>query len=167
RPDLHFVVTATTRAPRPGETDGVDYHFVDRARFESWIQENSLLEHARVYGEWRGIPRTQVDAALRRGTDCVLRLDVRGAARVKALLPNVVTVFVAPESERALRARLERRGEDSPAEVDLRLRTVQRELEAARAFDFVVVNAAGRCEEAVEQLDAILTAEKARGARLF
>jgi guanylate kinase len=86
RPNLRFVVTATTRERRPGETDGVDYHFVSRPQFEAWIERGELLEHALVYGEYKGIPRAQVDAALAAGEDVVLRIDVQGAATVRRML---------------------------------------------------------------------------------
>ena len=106
RPDLYFVVTATSRAMRPGERDGVDYFFVSRAQFETWISEGRLLEHALVYGEYKGIPRAQVEDALAGGTDVVLRVDVQGAATVRRLLPGLLSVFLVAESDAALVQRL-------------------------------------------------------------
>jgi len=106
RPDLYFVVTATSRPMRPGERDGVDYFFVSKEQFESWIAEGKLLEHAVVYGEYKGIPRQQVVDALARGTDVVLRIDVQGAATMRRLLPGLVSVFIVAENEAELVQRL-------------------------------------------------------------
>ena len=106
RPDLYFVVTATSRAMRPGERDGAEYFFVSRAQFEAWIAEGRLLEHALVYGEYKGIPRAQVEDALAGGTDVVLRIDVQGAATVRRLLPGLVSLFLVAESDAALVQRL-------------------------------------------------------------
>lgn len=106
RPDLYFVVTATSRPMRPGERDGVDYFFVTREEFESWIDNGRLLEHAVVYGEYKGIPRQQVEDALDRGTDVVLRIDVQGAATMRRLLPGLVSVFIVADNEAELVQRL-------------------------------------------------------------
>eukprot|EP00878_Enallax_costatus_P043709 GHUV01051765.1.p1 GENE.GHUV01051765.1~~GHUV01051765.1.p1 ORF type:complete len:243 (+),score=67.17 GHUV01051765.1:356-1084(+) len=106
RPDLYFVVTATSRAMRPGEVEGKDYFFVNKEKFESWIHSGQLLEHAVVYGEYKGIPRQQVDAALQKGSNVVLRIDVQGAATVRKLMPDVISVFLVAESEAQLVARL-------------------------------------------------------------
>lgn len=106
RPDIYFVITATSRGMRPGERDGVDYFFVSRQQFEAWIAAGRLLEHAVVYGEYKGIPRAQVEDALARGTDVVLRVDVQGAATARRLLPGLVSVFLVAESEAALVQRL-------------------------------------------------------------
>lgn len=106
RPDLYFVITATSRPKRPGEQDGVDYFFVSREEFEAWIARGRLLEHATVYGEYKGIPRQQVEDALARGTDVVLRIDVQGAATVQQLLPGLVSIFLVAESEAELVERL-------------------------------------------------------------
>lgn len=174
RPNLRFVVTATTRARRPGETDGVDYHFVSREAFERWIANGELLEHALVYGEYKGIPRAQVSSALAAGEDVVLRLDVQGAATVRRLLsaPQAdgsgpvphATVFVVAESQAALARRLAARGtEDHEA---LRRRFAEAEAEVSRLgeFDYVVVNREGRLDECVDALGSVIDAHRARVA---
>lgn len=91
---------------RPGEVEGKDYFFVTKQKFEEWKEHNMLLEHALVYGEYKGIPRQQVDSALAAGTDVVLRIDVQGAATVRKLLPDVISIFITAESEDALVRRL-------------------------------------------------------------
>jgi guanylate kinase len=174
RPNLRFVVTATTRARRPQETDGVDYHFVSREAFERWITNGELLEHALVYGEYKGIPRAQVSRALSAGEDVVLRLDVQGAATVRRLLsqpqpdgsPPIphATVFIVAESQAALARRLAARGtEDRDA---LKRRFAEAEAECARLgeFDYVIVNRDGRLEECVDALGSVIDAHKARVA---
>ncbi len=163
RPDLRFVVTATSRAMRPGEVHGEDYLFVSRTEFEAWIADGRLLEHAVVYGEYKGIPRASVDAALAAGVDVVLRVDVQGAAAARALLrPRPVTVFLAAGSEAALVARLAARKTEPLDRMLVRVATARAEAARVGEFDYVVVNAEGRLGETVDALEAILAAEKAR-----
>eukprot|EP00887_Chlorella_sp_A99_P001607 scaffold8.g1607.t1 len=139
RPDLHFVVTATSRPMRPGEVHGIDYFFVSRQQFEDWVAAGELLEHAVVYGEYKGIPRRQVEEALKRGTDVVLRLDVQARA-------------VARKTE-------------SPERMALRVATAQQELKQLPEFDYVVVNREGELDETSQKIRAIITAEKCRVVR--
>ena len=106
RPELHMVVTATSRAMRPGEVDGVDYFFVTTGEFEDMIEQGELIEHAVVYGEYKGIPKQQVREKLDMNTDVVLRLDVQGAATVRGLIPDAVFIFLVAESEACLARRL-------------------------------------------------------------
>ncbi|KAL6780363.1 GUK1 [Auxenochlorella protothecoides x Auxenochlorella symbiontica] len=161
-PDLHFIVTATTRKPRPGEVDGVDYHFVSEAQFETWIKEGQLLEHALVYGDYKGIPRPQVEAAIAAGKDVILRIDVQGAATVRSMLPGVVSVFLVAETEKSLVQRLIARKTDKLESLVKRVQTAKAELERAQEFDYVVVNADGAMERTVAHIQAILEAEKAK-----
>jgi guanylate kinase len=116
RPELSMVVTATDRAPRPGETDGVDYHFTTTENFEAMIANDELVEHAVVYGQHKGIPKRSVRDKLESNSDVVLRLDVQGAATVRAMMPDAVLVFLCAESEAALARRLFKRGTESPAQ---------------------------------------------------
>eukprot|EP00891_Asterochloris_glomerata_P007280 jgi/Astpho2/7280/Aster-01586 len=162
RPDLHFVVTATSRAKRRGEVHGVDYIFVSRGEFESWIDQGQLLEHATVYGEYKGIPKQQVTTALQRGTDVVLRIDVQGAATVRKLMPAAVTIFLVAESEHQLGHRLVARKTESPETLLTRVQTARDELARTHEFDYVVVNRDGKLEQTVAQLAAIIDAEKCR-----
>ncbi|GFR49527.1 hypothetical protein Agub_g11571 [Astrephomene gubernaculifera] len=165
RPDLYFVVTATSRPMRPGEVDGRDYFFVSRERFEGWLAGGLLLEHALVYGEYKGIPRQQVDAALAAGTDVVLRIDVQGAATIKRLMPDCISIFVTADSEEVLVRRLVARKTEPLDKLLVRVNTARQENEHIANFDYVVVNRDGALDECVRQVSGIIEAEKARTAR--
>lgn len=163
RGDLAFVVTATTRARRPGEVDGVDYLFVSRREFDAMIQRQELLEYALVYGDYKGIPKRQVREAMERGTDVVLRLDVQGAATVRSILgAGAVSIFLVAESERALVQRLVERKTEARDKLLLRVATAREELKRVCEFDYAVTNAHGQIDQAVATLCAILDAERAR-----
>lgn len=163
RPDLHFVVTATSRPQRPGEVDGKDYFFVSKEDFSTMIQENELLEYALVYGDYKGIPKLQVKDAMAKGTDVVLRLDVQGAATVRSILgPNAVFIFLVAESEVALVKRLVERKTESMEKILIRIKTARDEMIRLEEFDYVVVNAHGQLEKAVQTMCSIIDAEKSR-----
>jgi guanylate kinase len=147
---------------RPGEVHGKDYFFVTKAQFEEWIATGRLIEHAVVYGEYKGIPAEQVEAALARGTDVVMRLDVQGAATVRKLMPDAITIFLAAESEAALAARLVGRATEPIEKLVTRVATAREETARAREFDYVVVNRAGALEQTAAQIAGIIDAEKAR-----
>jgi guanylate kinase len=159
---FHFVVTATSRTIRPGETDGFDYHFVGEARFQQMIQDEELLEWAMVYGQYKGIPKFEVRQAMASGRDVILRINVDGAATVRAIAPEAVFIFLAPASEEELRRRLTMRRTESDAEIDKRLAVAAHELRQVGGFDYVVINHEDRLDEAVAQIQAIITAEKLR-----
>ncbi|MBC7224091.1 MAG: guanylate kinase [Anaerolineae bacterium] len=159
---FHFVVTATTRPPRPGEVDGVDYHFVSRERFQEMIARGELLEHALVYGDYKGIPRKQVEEALRGGKDVILRLDVQGAATIRKLAPEAILIFLTAPSEEDLVRRLRTRKTEDPEALARRIATAREELRRVEEFDYVVVNREGCLDEAVDQVQAIIQAEKCR-----
>lgn len=135
-----FSISATTRAPRAGERDGIDYHFVDRARFEAMAEEGELVEWAEVHGRMYGTTREAVEAAGARGEHVVLDIDVQGARQIRRALPDALLVFVLPPNVDALLARLAGRGTEEPAEVARRLRSALEELQAVPEFDYVVVN---------------------------
>jgi guanylate kinase len=159
---FHFVVTATSRAQRPGERDGYDYHFVGKQRFEEMIDCGELLEWAEVYGHYKGIPKSEVRQALQSGRDVILRIDVQGAATLKRLAPEAVFVFVAPGSFEELHNRLQWRRTESPDQMEQRLAMATREMEAVDGFDYVVVNREDHLDDAVGQIRAIIVAEKQR-----
>lgn len=165
RGDLYFVVTATSRGKRPGEVEGRDYFFVSKEKFEAWIQGGMLLEHALVYGEYKGIPRQQVDDALAAGTDVVLRIDVQGAATVKRLMPEVVSIFITAESEEVLVQRLVARKTEPLDKMVVRVQTARAENEHIKDFDYVVVNREGQLGQCVKEVSAIIDVEKARVSR--
>ncbi len=159
---FHFVITATTRPPRQGEQEGVDYFFLSEDAFLDLIDKDELLEHAIVYGEHKGIPKQQVRQALASGTDVIMRLDVQGAATVKSLVPDAILVFLIPDSEEQLLQRLRARRTESAAALERRLATVREELKRIPEFDYVVVNRDGQLDRAVEAIAAIMRAEKCR-----
>lgn len=159
---FHFVVTANSRPQRPGEIDGVDYHFVSTERFREMIDNDELLEWAEVYGQYKGIPKFEIRQAMASGRDVILRINVDGAATIKRLAPEAVFIFLAPASLDELRHRLMLRRTESPAEVERRLAMVADELAQLPNFDYVVINHADRLDEAVGQIRAIISAEKAR-----
>jgi guanylate kinase len=157
-PDLHFSVSATTRAPRPGEVDGVDYSFVSPERFQQLIDDGALLEWAEIHrGLHRsGTPAEPVRAAARAGRPVLIEVDLAGARAVKRAMPEAVTVFLAPPSWQALESRLVGRGTESPEVRARRLATAREEMAAKDDFDVVVVN--GQLELACSELVSLLVA---------
>lgn len=165
---FHISVTATTRPRTPDEVAGVDYHFVDRPEFERMLAAGELLEHAEIHrAHLYGIPRLPVREALARGQDVLVPPDVQGAATLRATVPGVVTIFLAPPSFEDLEIRIRRRGrEQDEAEVQRRLTTARAELDRVGEFDYLVVNTEGHLDDTVRVIDAILRAEKCRLGRM-
>ncbi len=162
-PGLEFSVSATTRAPRAGERDGVDYHFVTREAFAELLRTRALLEHAEVYGNYYGTPRAPVDAALAEGRSIVLDIDVQGAAQVRRAHPEAVSVFVLPPNLAAIEARLRARGLDDAAIVARRVREADEQLAEAETYDYLVMN--DDLASAHAQFQAVLVAELLRRNR--
>ena len=159
---FYFVVTATTRPKRPNEVEGVDYHFVSMAEFARMIEEGELLEHAMVYGDYKGIPKKHVREALASGKDVIMRIDVQGAATMRKLIPDAVTIFLTSESEEELVRRLQQRKTEDPGKLAMRIATARRELRRVEEFDYVVVNRIDRLHETAEHVRIIIAAEKCR-----
>jgi guanylate kinase len=157
-PRLAWSVSYTTRDPRPGEVDGVDYRFVSREEFERLRDAGGFLEHFEVYGQLKGTPRAPVDARLAAGGDILMEVDVQGAMAVKEQLPEAVLVFLAAPSQAVQRDRLVGRASDDPEQVARRLANAAAEEGHAERFDAVVVN--DRLEEAVEEVAAILESRR-------
>ena len=157
-----FVITATTRPQRPGEQDGVDYIFLETAAFLKMKERDDLLECAQVYDYWYGVPRNQVRQGLRDGKDVILKVDVQGADTVRELAPEALFIFMIPSSLDELKSRLTKRETETPSQVALRLSNAQSELGRVGEFDYRVVNREGQLEQAVAEIDAIITAEKCR-----
>lgn len=155
-PDLHFSVSATTRAPRPGEVDGVDYHFVSPAEFEQLIVRGDLLEWADIHGGLHrsGTPARPVTDAAAAGRPVLIEVDLAGAKAVKKAMPEAVSVFLAPPSWDALEQRLAGRGTETPDVMERRLATARAELAAQDEFDVVVVNS--QLESACAELVSLL-----------
>ncbi|MCB0065166.1 MAG: guanylate kinase [Caldilineaceae bacterium] len=159
---FYFVVTATTRPKRPAEVDGVDYHFVSVGEFAEMIEEGELLEYAVVYGDYKGIPKKHVREALASGQDVIMRIDVQGAATIRKLVPNAITIFLVAESEDELVRRLQERKTEDADKLKMRIVTARQELKRLRDFDYVVVNHMDKLETTVEQVLSIIRAEKSR-----
>ena len=159
---FHFVVTATTRPQRPGEVHGRDYYFVSTQEFTSMVEQDELLEHALVYGEYKGIPKAQVRQALASNKDVIMRLDVQGAATVRQLVPDAVLIFLVASSEEEWVNRLQTRQTESSERLEKRMATARQEMARMVEFDYVVVNRDNHLDDTVRQVAAIITAEKCR-----
>ena len=154
RPAVAFSVSCTTRAPRPHEQDGRDYHFIDRAEFERLVEADEFIEHAVVFGNLYGTRRATVDSALAQGRDLILEIDWQGARQVRRRLPEAIQIFILPPSWAELEARLRKRATDSPEAIARRLTESVSEMSHWREFDFVIVNR--DFDEALAELEAIL-----------
>jgi guanylate kinase len=170
RPNMTRAITCTTREPRPGEKDGVDYYFLDAATFLKRVQAGNFLEHATVYGNSYGTLKSEVLGKLRAGKDVLLNVDVQGAAAIRAhaaedheLAPALVTVFLTPPSIGVLEARLKKRGQDSPQAIVKRLSVARQEISQWRNFDYLIISSS--IEEDVRRLQAVLDAEQMKQGR--
>jgi guanylate kinase len=161
---LEYITTVTTRPHRSYERDNVDYHFTSEEQFQGMIERDELLERARVYGNWYGVPREPVKQALEKGHDTIIKVDVQGAATIKKILPQGVFIFLTPPTIEELVARLKRRRTESPSDVALRAETAREELKQLPLFDYVVFNRQGEIDQAVSDIGAIIRAEKCRAA---
>jgi guanylate kinase len=153
-PELELSVSATTRKPRPGEQEGVDYYFLSDPEFDKRVLEGDFVEHASYSGRRYGTLREELERRVSRGAPVVLEIEVQGARQIRETLPEAVQVFIAPPSEEALRTRLVGRGTDSAEQVDARLSTARQELLAQGEFPHVVVN--DRLDDAVEAVEELV-----------
>jgi guanylate kinase len=159
----HIAVNVTTRAPRPGEQEGIDYYFVSKKEFERMLHDGELLEHAVVYGQDKGVPKSPIQHALASGHDVLLRTDIQGARTIKRLVPGAVTIFVAPPSEGELKRRVRERGGDSEEQVRLREEIAKQEIAAATEFNYMVIN--DDVARAADEIEDIISRERARAGR--
>jgi guanylate kinase len=157
-----FITTATTRPQRTNEEDNVAYHFVSEKEFQKMLKNKELLEYAKVYGNWYGVPREPIKQALNSGNDTIVKVDVQGAATLKKLVPEAVFIFLTCPTEEELESRLRERKTESEVDCDLRLKTVTEEMKQLHLFDYVVFNERDEIERAAETIAAIITAEKCR-----
>ncbi len=157
RKNLYFSVSATTREPRPGEEDGIHYHFLNVDTFREWIAKDEFLEYAEYVGNFYGTPKRYVDAAMIEGKDVILDIEVQGAIQVTSKRPETVRIFIAPPSWGELERRLTERGTDTPDKIQKRLLRAKVEFQTAHTYDYFVIN--DTVENAVNELDAIMTAE--------
>lgn len=162
-PNLSYSVSYTTRAPRNGEVNGREYFFIDTEQFRKMVVANEFLEWAQVHSKLYGTARQQVVREVSEGHDIILEVDVQGAASVRALLDDAVSIFILPPSFEVLKQRLQARGTDSPEELDLRLRNAPAELKDYSAFQYVILN--DDLDRAANQMTAIVHAERARLSR--
>ena len=156
-PELELSTSATTRSPREGEHDGVDYHFLSREEFARRADDNDFLEHASYSGNRYGTLRSEVERRLEAGHSVALEIEVQGARQVRAAMPEAVLVFIAPPDPAALRQRLEGRGTDDPEAISERLRTAEIELDAQEEFQHVVCN--DEVDRAADELERIVRGE--------
>ena len=161
-PGLELSVSATTRGPRPGEQDGIDYHFLDDGEFDRRVQAGDFVEHASYSGRRYGTLRSDLDRRLERGVPVVLEIEGQGARQVAETMPEAVRIFIAPPTEEALRTRLVGRGTDSPEDVEKRLDTAREELRAQGEFTHVVYN--DRLDDAVSALEEVVRTALASGS---
>lgn len=152
----YFSVSATTRSPREGEKDGVNYHFITKDTFEELIRENKMLEYTNYCGNYYGTPLTYVDENLSKGKNVILEIEVEGAMNVRKMRPDAVLVFILPPSVKELRRRLEKRGTESGEVIDKRINKALTEIKAADKYDYIMVN--GPIEKAVEDFKTIVSA---------
>lgn len=157
--DTHFVVTMNSRDPRPDEIEGVDYFFVSREEFEEKIANDELIEYARVYSDYKGIPKSQVLEAFASGKDVIMRLDVQGAMTIRQLCPDAILIFLTASSRDEWINRLLERRSESPDEIEVRLRDAAKEFQMIDQFDYLVVNSDRHLEQTIADIQAIIKAE--------
>jgi len=162
-PGIRLSISYTTRAPRPGEADGVHYHFIDEPRFLALKDKGEFLEHAYVHGNWYATSSTWLAGEVARGHDVLLEIDWQGAQQVRRLMPEAVHIFILPPTLAQLRERLEKRGQDAPEVIHLRLEAAQEEMRHCGDFDYVIMNQ--DFARAVDDLSAIVRAARLTAPR--
>ncbi len=162
---IQVSVSVTTRPPRPGEVNGVDYHFISQAEYDALVAQEELLEHAVVHGNCYGVPRKPVREWLAAGKDVLLKIDVQGAATIRQKVPHAIFIFLAPASVEALHQWLAERQTESAADLARRQADASYELAQQDWYDYRVINRPGHLDEAVEQVRAIIIAEHCRVRR--
>ena len=162
-PNIRLSISYTTRAPRTGEADGRDYHFVDRASFEKMIARGDFLEHANVYGNYYGTSKRWIENQLSGDHDVLLEIDWQGAAQLRHVFPNMVGVFILPPSLAELRKRLESRGKDAPEAIERRMSSAREEISHVLEFEYIIVNE--RFEAALSDLISVVHATRVSRAQ--
>ena len=159
---LKYITTVTTRSQRANEKDNIDYHFVSTERFQEMISGDELLEWAKVYGNWYGVPKQPVKQALDERQDTIVKVDIQGAATIRKIIPQAVFIFLTPPSIEEVTTRLKQRHTESASELALRIKTAEKELNQLPLFDYVIINKRDEIDLAVSDIKAIITAEKCR-----
>ena len=161
--NFYYSVSATTRSPRDGEVNGVNYHFMDKAHFEELISSGGMLEYAQYCGNYYGTPAKAVKDKLKEGRDVLLEIEVQGAMKIKEKCPGAVFIFIMPPSLETLRHRLEKRGTETPEVIEKRVGEAEREMEKSSEYDYIVVN--DDLDAAVNDFLTVVRAEKLRTSR--
>lgn len=159
-PDVQVSISHTTRPMRPGEQDGVNYHFIDVPRFTTMLSENAFLEHAEVFGNYYGTSREWVESTLEGDVDVILEIDWQGAAQVRRLMPGCVSIFILPPSPQALLERLNHRGQDAPEIIEQRFQQARDEMSHYVTSDYLIIN--DDFDTALAELKAVLSAQRLR-----
>ena len=157
--DTHFVITMNTREPRAEEVEGKDYFFVSREEFEKKIENNELIEYARVYSDYKGIPKSQVIEAFGSGKDVIMRLDVQGAMTIRKICPDAILIFLTASSRQEWINRLLERRSETPEELEVRLKIAADEYALIDEFDYMVVNSDKHLDQTIADIQAIIKAE--------
>lgn len=160
--DLKYITTVTTRPKRPAEQDGIHYRFVSKEEFDSLLSAGRLLESACVYDNWYGVPRDDVERHLQEGHDVMIKVDIQGVDNIKKVMPEAVSIFLMAPTLDQLLVRLNKRSTETPETLALRLKTAENEMKQLPRFDYAVVNRWEELDRAVEEIKAIITAERCR-----
>ena len=161
--EIAYSISATTRQPRQGEQDGVNYYFLEKSVFEKMIENGELLEWAEVYGNYYGTPLKKIQERLAAGQDILLEIDTQGAMLVKEKFPDEIFIYILPPSLAELEHRLRSRGTDSPDSIERRLKAAAGEIEIAKEYNYIIVN--DKVEKAVDEIASVLLAEHCRTKR--
>lgn len=159
---LEFITTVTTRSRRVTERNNIDYHFVTKAKFREMLARNEFIEHAEVYGNYYGVPKLPIKAALEQHRDVIIKVDIQGAQTIKRLIPQGIFIFIITPTLEELKDRLAARRTESALDLSLRLKTAESELEQLHLFDYIIVNRRDQIDRAVSDINAVIQAEKCR-----
>lgn len=165
-PDLGFSVSATTRAPREGEINGVDYHFISHEEFRRMIDMGEMLEYNEYCGNFYGTPKSEADNAANAGVDLILEIESNGAFNVKKVYPDAVLIMLMPRTSSELEERLKGRASETDEVIKARLATAEHEIRLAPGYDYIVVNETGKIDECAGKLKSILMAEQSKSFRM-
>lgn len=157
---LHFVVTATTRLKRNNEVDGRDYHFIDANKFQNLLTSGEFVEASNVYGNWYGVPKKEIESALKKGMDVIVKVDIQGALKIKSIFPRAILIFLSPPSFQELTERLKGRNSDSQKDIEIRIATANKELTAANQFKYILINHQDAIENTATKIYSIIQREK-------
>ena len=154
--DFHFVVTAVTRKKRSDEKEGVNHFFISPNKFKSMIENNQLIEWSKVYDNFYGVPKSQIETPISQGKSVFIRVDVQGAEKIKKIMPEIVLIFIKPENLEYIRSHLDIRGENSEDEINKRIEAAKNEILLAKNFDYVITNQEGNIKYVIDAVKDII-----------